>query len=118
MALSLVSETIDTDFRAQGLERERMAPLGLNGDALHASPARAVPPRSAAPAFPAAEVIALLTAIGAVIGVRFALLIAIAGALGLAVLAMTAPNQASVWVQVAFYALVVIPVIWLEARKH
>lgn len=115
MALSLVSEDtgIEHDFMLSETQH------GARGTSSHAH-YDLHQGKSPAPAalFPTAEVVAVLTAIGAVLGARFALLLGGCGALFLAYLSMTAPNQASLWAQTIFSLTVFIPLVWLSATRR
>lgn len=97
MGLAIVSEEAERDwedeFGARSAQRQQAAPPI---------------------AFPTEQVIAILSAIGAVLGARLALLGAGFAAWHLAYRAM---DGASVWPLAVFCGLVVIPLVWLSATR-
>lgn len=122
MTLKVVSEEMmfeQPEYVARDVRRD----AGQDGSAAYQrqtyrSAETDYPPRPAQPfVFPTQEVIAVLTAISAILGARFALLLGGGGALWLAVLAMTAPNASSLWAQAIFSLTVFLPLVFLSARR-
>ena len=117
LALSLLQE--EPEFAASAIlsAGDRFAPQGINREAFQQR-YEAPPPRPAAqPAFDMSAILAVLTAISAILGARLCLILAGAGALALAVLAQAAPNSASLWAQGIFTVSVFLPIVWLSAKR-
>lgn len=64
-----------------------------------------------------ASVMGTLNVLVAVIAVRAVLLVAVAGAVGLAAVAIRAPDPFKLGVLAIYGALVVLPSIWLSSRR-
>ncbi len=76
---------------------------------------RAYSPRPAANiAFPTEQVVSVLTAIGAILGARLALFLA---GFGVYALGSQAAEGGSIWPMVTFAGFVVLPLVWLSARR-
>lgn len=117
MALSLVSEDSDfADVQIDPLHRQReWVSQDVRGAAPQApSYQRATSPRLAAPNFPTEQVIAVLSAIGVILGARAALFLA---GLGVYLLGMQAADGSSIWPMVTFAAFVVLPLMWLSSQR-
>lgn len=122
MGLSVVAEQ-DEFEPLQAARRVRFAdeaqplPQGEYGGAPHAriDHQRAYPSRSAASSFPTEQVIAVLSAIGAILGARLALFLA---GLGVYLLGSQAAEGGSIWPMVAFGGFVVLPLVWLSSQRN
>ncbi len=129
MALSVVAEEAEDfrefegahealDFIRQPIASQYRTSQDARGAASHAplSASRGnASPRPATAFFPTKEVIAVLGAIGAVLGARLALLVSLGMmfALGFA-----APNEESARWRIGLFGLFgVIPVVWLSSRR-
>lgn len=75
------------------------------------------PPAPPTPEFPTREIVAVLSAIAAIIGARLVLLLGFAGALGLFYVATTTPSFGSIIAATLFALAVFWPIAWLSLKK-
>jgi len=99
------------------MREPRYAPQGNYGEAFQ--PRYEAPSQrpAAPPLFQLNQVVAVLTAISAILGARLCLILAGVGAFALALLAISSPNAASLWAQGMFILGVFLPVVYLSTSR-